>query len=354
MKRIIDTTTLFLVGTLCFFGAISAHSQDLLLPDLILDPAALNGHEVDTGTIPGSTLLRFDTSIPNIGLGEFRIRATGIDAGSGRETVEQVIQVTNQADQLRDAGDFLYNTVSRLMEAVGWVEYRLRRVLPAQGVGDIVAVGAKQAVNITSSAIFDLDLLNAPDSGDRFLGSGPKQGISVGYTDLYPRFLQFQWVDATGLQSGDYWLEVEVDPANHIWEANETNNVARVIVTLNLEDTDGDGLSDTFEEAIGTDPTLMDTDGDGLTDDVEVGYDGDLQDYDPFNPSSGMGGDLNALSRDTDGDGVGDAAELREGTDPLDAGSAPSLPAARFTSLFLLFLSLLTLSVAVVVRVERA
>ena len=35
-------------------------------------------------------------------------------------------------------------------------------------------------------------------------------------------------------------------------------------------DTDGDGLSDVEEEALGTDPTLTDTDGDGYDDDEEL------------------------------------------------------------------------------------
>lgn len=35
-------------------------------------------------------------------------------------------------------------------------------------------------------------------------------------------------------------------------------------------DTDGDGLTDTEEAALGTDPSVVDTDGDGLADGQEV------------------------------------------------------------------------------------
>jgi hypothetical protein len=56
-------------------------------------------------------------------------------------------------------------------------------------------------------------------------------------------------------------------------------------------DSDGDGLSDQEEAAIGTDPNNPDTDGDGLTDGTEV--------------ANGT----NPLSADTDGDGIGDAAD---------------------------------------------
>ena len=66
-------------------------------------------------------------------------------------------------------------------------------------------------------------------------------------------------------------------------------------------DADDDGLSNSEERALGTDPELADTDGDGLTDseEVELGTDPTLA--------------------DTDGDGYTDQDELNEGSDPNDA-----------------------------------
>ncbi len=67
-------------------------------------------------------------------------------------------------------------------------------------------------------------------------------------------------------------------------------------------DDDNDGLADTLELAIGSDPLRVDTDGDGLDDLTEVSWDGDAAAYTP-------GQDLNPLSADTDGDGFGDASD---------------------------------------------
>ena len=66
-------------------------------------------------------------------------------------------------------------------------------------------------------------------------------------------------------------------------------------------DSDDDGLSDGDEVDLGTDPLNPDTDGDGLNDgdEVEIGTD-------PLDP-------------DTDGDGVSDGDEVDRGTDPLEA-----------------------------------
>ncbi len=69
-------------------------------------------------------------------------------------------------------------------------------------------------------------------------------------------------------------------------------------------DIDGDGLDNTLESQIGTNPLLTDTDGDGLDDYSEVAYDGDPLNYTP-------GQDTDPLSADTDGDG------LIDGSDPI-------------------------------------
>lgn len=69
---------------------------------------------------------------------------------------------------------------------------------------------------------------------------------------------------------------------------------------FDVNDRDGDGLSNEEEEALGTDPDNADTDGDGLSDSLEneIGTD-------PTNS-------------DTDGDGVPDGAEVDIGTNPTN------------------------------------
>jgi len=66
-------------------------------------------------------------------------------------------------------------------------------------------------------------------------------------------------------------------------------------------DTDGDGLTDEEEIALGTNPNLVDTDDDKLSDKEEVR----IYKTDPLNP-------------DTDGDGYLDGQEVFAGYDPKD------------------------------------
>ena len=73
-------------------------------------------------------------------------------------------------------------------------------------------------------------------------------------------------------------------------------------------DTDGDGLSDSFERLVSqTDPSRADTDGDGMPDGWEVRYG-----LDPLADDAGA---------DADGDGLGNVLECQLATDPTVADS---------------------------------
>jgi Tol biopolymer transport system component len=88
------------------------------------------------------------------------------------------------------------------------------------------------------------------------------------------------------------------------------------------QDTDGDGLTNQNEQAIGTDPNNADTDRDGLLDGQEVlrlGTNPLLPDSDGDGLTDGdeVKRGTNPLNPDTDGDSLRDGDEVRIGTNPL-------------------------------------
>src|SRR5207248_1915857 len=109
------------------------------------------------------------------------------------------------------------------------------------------------------------------------------------------------------------------------------NRNARVVNGVLEADSDGDGLTDEEEIALGTDPLNMDTDFDGLSDrlELEVGLDpkvpnviegcdaiGDA-DHDGLTDCEEKLLGTNPCMSDSDADGVSDLVELLMGTDYL-------------------------------------
>jgi hypothetical protein len=109
-------------------------------------------------------------------------------------------------------------------------------------------------------------------------------------------------VNGNGVVDGD-----ETDPTSGNGDDDASN-----------PDSDGDGLSDAFEVAIGTDPNDADSDDDGLLDGQEA------------NPADDTDGDglINALDPDSDNDGLFDGTEAGKGcsnpaTDPKAESCVP-------------------------------
>jgi hypothetical protein len=49
-------------------------------------------------------------------------------------------------------------------------------------------------------------------------------GLSAGWGDIYPSYLNMQWVDITGLKNGKYRLTGTADASNWFVESSESNN----------------------------------------------------------------------------------------------------------------------------------
>ena len=85
---------------------------------------------------------------------------------------------------------------------------------------------------------------------------------------------------------------------------------------VDATDTDGDGLSDSLEEAMGTDPHSADTDGDGLSDYTELNW----LNYNPLSDDTDGNG-VPDKDEDPDNDGLTNAKEELLGTNPINYDS---------------------------------
>ena len=101
-----------------------------------------------------------------------------------------------------------------------------------------------------------------------------------------------------------------------------TGTIGVQVYLFGQNDRDDDGLTDSQEARLGTDPLNSDTDGDGLTDADEVNtFKTDPlktdTDDDRLTDAEEIAKGANPLQADTDGDGLLDGDEVAQGTDPL-------------------------------------
>ena len=138
-----------------------------------------------------------------------------------------------------------------------------------------------------------------------------------------------RWFAADGTPAGDEMRINTRSTGDWSYPVVAMNGTGQqVVVVWTSEELDGSGAG-IFAETVLMD-TRTDTDTDGLTDVTEdIDRDGvvDEGETDPNDP-------------DTDGDGVDDGDEVTWGTDPLEPGDWPELPAA--SSLGLIVLAILT------------
>lgn len=180
---------------------------------------------------------------------------------------------------------------------------------------DVINLGTLPA-NLTLGANQNAAVSFDDGSGDRYVR------FSVDAIQLVPAAV-FTDSDADGLSDSDE-ISLGTDPQNADTDGdglNDGDELAEGTDPLNpdtdgdgdpdgldpnpltFDDADGDGLSDSMESVLGTNPSIADTDGDGLLDGTEV------------DPARGT----DPLNADSDGDGLNDGDEVDLGTNPNDA-----------------------------------
>ncbi len=203
-----------------------------LLPDIIVRQDDLYDNQIITTTLPPKTTIRFSNGTANVGDGKLYVYGTGIDNGDGTEDIMQRIYFTGGGFTDRTAGTFVFHPSHNHIHVEEWCEYRVRQVLPNDGVGPIVVKGQKTSFCILDLDIYDTTLPNYNPAGQFFSCSSTIQGLSVGWMDIYDRSLAGQSIDITGVPAGTYWLESEADPNDAFLERDESNNTARIKFTI--------------------------------------------------------------------------------------------------------------------------
>jgi hypothetical protein len=198
------------------------------VPDLAPWPAVMSDYRISEEG--GRRLLRFSSAILNVGDGPIEVR--GRRRGDTMEAF-QVLYAKRGRKQRIPIGEFEYHPEHFHWHLVEVAEYRLK-----DSLGVVLRASDKISFCLLDTNRVRRDLPRSPRQR-RYLTCSSnrrarslKAGVSVGWADVYRRNLPDQWVDVTGLPSGTYTLEVELDPGARLVEKTRDNNTASIEVAF--------------------------------------------------------------------------------------------------------------------------
>ena len=216
---------------------LTERARFLRCPDLRMRPP--HGLSVDLVTRPGRVLLRAGNSIDSVGRGPAELH--GVRSSKrlmrGRQRIYR-----------RAGGRIGVRTGARIYfkhvpgQAFYWkfrnaARFELWRLDDEGRRERFVRRGPKVSYCLRDLELTHPRLPRSPDSrvypGCSTNPAAKRRtlGTSVGWSDVYPPDYPEQWIDVTGLRGCFAYVHV-ADPLNHLYESDEANNEAAVIVRL--------------------------------------------------------------------------------------------------------------------------
>jgi hypothetical protein len=209
------------------------------LPNLVaLAPFDLQIAPADAGE--GALAIRFATGAAN--RGEHALELSGQPSGPSEAIAHQCVAWLQPrvCAETQEVGTFGWHPDHGHFHFEDFARYDLRK-LRRNGRPDLRKRGLVATSGKISYCIIDYE----PDASDRSLlysqpyplyyscaaGIGV-QGISPGWKDIYVEQTTGQQIPVEGIPDGTYALIVKFDPANRLFETDETDNVALAKIEL--------------------------------------------------------------------------------------------------------------------------
>ncbi|MCY7418652.1 MAG: hypothetical protein LH650_09175 [Chloroflexi bacterium] len=226
--------------------SVAAAGPSDQLPDLrMAKPRDVRLVEYTTGPFTGQRLLRFTSIITNEGVGPLDVRGRRACASlqtCPTMTVKQRIKrsdgtwrtTATSATMQYDVGDG-----HKHWHVLGLQKYRLWRL----GVADLTPLKTAKygfcffdTTRWLSSASFLPHYVSKPIGANPGCGDpstlDTRVGLTPGWGDIYPWDFSGQYIDVTGVPTGEYLLCVRADPNRRFRQASSANDEAWVRVRL--------------------------------------------------------------------------------------------------------------------------
>jgi hypothetical protein len=182
----------------------------------------------------GRLVLRYSTTVVNVGAGAFEVHGT-------RSSPSEM----SQAQRIFDSGGTFRDVVTpggMVFGGDGHNHWHVDSLATSELIalnGNRVGTSNKRGFCFWDNIKYRLTLLGAPRNpfypaaGCGTLDSSAvAMGLSVGWGDEYAATLPDQYIDITDVATGRYRLQITADRQNWFAETNESNNVTWVDIQL--------------------------------------------------------------------------------------------------------------------------
>ena len=222
--------TAMLVAALLFTAAPAASAHDVL-PDLGM--AKLIDLQ-QTRFSDGRTVLRYSTTVVNVGAGAFEVHGTRTSPSEMSQT-QRIFDSSGTYRDVATPGTMVFG-------GDGHNHWHVDQLATSELFalnGNKVGTSNKRGFCFWDNIKYRLSLLGAPRNpfyqaaGCGTLDSGAvAMGLSVGWGDEYAATLPDQLIDISNIGPGKYRLQVTADRQNWFAETNESNNVTWIDLQL--------------------------------------------------------------------------------------------------------------------------
>ncbi|HLM09111.1 MAG TPA: lysyl oxidase family protein [Thermoleophilaceae bacterium] len=220
---------------------ISELADELRCPDLVMRRPY--GLYTDRITKPGHTVLRAGNVIDSIGAGPAELHGRRVSARF-METRQRIYTVHGDRIAVRTGARLQFKFAH--LQRYWWkfhhaAAFELWRVDSRGRRTRLVRTGPKVAYCLRDLTRTRPRLEGSPRRpvypacGNDEDARSATLGTSIGWADIYPPAYPEQWIDVTGLRGCFAYVHI-ADPDNGIFESNEDNNEAQVIVRLPFRD----------------------------------------------------------------------------------------------------------------------
>lgn len=232
-----------------------------LLPDLVALPPRhatfstgtylVSDAVLPTSCYPEETIeddaqrcLRFDQILANVGNGPFELRYEMSDAATDQRLVQRVFR-TDGSWFDRPAGSYDFHPTHAHFH---YRNFAVSKLWASDEQGRRIGDKPVQEGDKNGFCVVDIENIWFGGHGDAARSyyfpqcdapaeidpSSPvlRQGMSVGWADVYNWFLPDQYIEVTGIPDGYYLLETIADIDELVLEANENNNTVGALIRI--------------------------------------------------------------------------------------------------------------------------